>query len=59
MNDDDLRKCFAMFIVAGKIMSGKSWTAEQVWEIADALVDAKDEKQTAGLPPIKRRATKK
>ena len=55
MNDDDLRKCFAMFIVAGRIMSGKGWTPEQIWEIADSLVEAKDPQPTVGLPPIKRR----
>jgi isopropylmalate/homocitrate/citramalate synthase len=58
MNDDDLRKCFAMFVVTGKIMSGKSWTAEQVWEIADALVDAQNPQPEIGLPAIKRRKAK-
>jgi len=29
-----------------------------IWEIADLMVEARDQKHTAGLPPIKRRTKK-
>lgn len=41
MNDNDLRDCFAMFALAGAVMAGKSRTAEEVWQIADEMMEAR------------------
>lgn len=45
MNDNDLRDCFAMFALAGAVMSGKSRTAEDVWQIADEMMEARNKKE--------------
>lgn len=58
MNEDDLRDCFAMFALAGAVMSGRSRTAEEVWQIADDMMEARKSKESAGLPAIKRRVKK-
>lgn len=42
MNDNDLRDCFAMFALAGAVMAGKSRTAEDVWAIADEMMEARN-----------------
>ena len=55
MNDQDLRYCFAMFIVNGLISRASVFDMNEVWEMADALLEARDPKPAAGLPPIKRR----
>ena len=58
MNDDDLRDCFAMFALAGAVMAGRSRTAEEVWQLADDMMEARKAKESAGLPAIKRRVKK-
>jgi len=58
MNDKDLRDCFAMFALAGAVMNGKTWNPEEIWEIADSMLEAREPKQTVGLPAIKRKNTK-
>lgn len=58
MNDDDLRKCFAMFIVNGLISRASVFDMKEVWEMADALVDAQNPQPEIGLPAIKRRKAK-
>lgn len=58
MNEQDRRDCFAMMLTIGFAMKGEI-NPKAIWEIADMIIEARDEKQTAGLPPIKRRATKK
>ncbi len=42
MNDNDLRDCFAMFALAGAVMAGKSRSAEDVWAIADEMMEARN-----------------
>lgn len=64
MNEQDLRDCFAMFALNGLLTEAKNdWNnqaiAELAYSLADAMVEARDPKPTVGLPPIKRRATKK
>jgi mannose/cellobiose epimerase-like protein (N-acyl-D-glucosamine 2-epimerase family) len=54
MNDEDLRDCFAMFALAGAVMAGKSRTAEEVWQIADEMMEARKPKDEAGIASIKR-----
>ena len=58
MNEQDLRDCFAMFIVNGLISRASVFDMKEVWEIADAMLEARDPKPTVGLPPIKRRTKK-
>jgi hypothetical protein len=55
MNEQDLRDCFAMFIVNGLISRASVFDMKEVWEIADAMLEARDPGPTVGLPPLKRR----
>ena len=55
MNEEDLRDCFAMFALAGAVMAGKSRTAEEVWQIADEMMEARKPKDEAGIAAIKPR----
>lgn len=41
MNEEDLRDCFAMFALTGAFMAGKSHTAQDVWQIADEMMEAR------------------
>jgi mannose/cellobiose epimerase-like protein (N-acyl-D-glucosamine 2-epimerase family) len=57
MNDNDLRDCFAMFALAGAVMSGRSRTAEEVWQIADDMMEArkpkeKDDEEDSGIASV-------
>ena len=54
MNEDDLRDCFAMFALAGAIMNKEPWTAEQLWSVADDMVQARKAKDEAGIASVKR-----
>lgn len=53
MNEQDLRDCFAMFALAGAVMAGKSRTAEEVWQIADDMMEARTPKEV-GIRTVKR-----
>jgi mannose/cellobiose epimerase-like protein (N-acyl-D-glucosamine 2-epimerase family) len=55
MNEDDLRDCFAMFALAGAVMAGKSRTAEEVWQIADEMMEARKPKEESGIAAVKPR----
>jgi mannose/cellobiose epimerase-like protein (N-acyl-D-glucosamine 2-epimerase family) len=55
MNEEDLRDCFAMFALAGAVMAGKSRTAEEVWQIADEMMEARKPKEESGIAAIKPR----
>jgi len=55
MNDKDLRDCFAMFAMLGLISRASVWEPEEVWEIADAVIEARNSQPEVGLPAIKRR----
>ena len=59
MNDQDLRDCFAMFAMCGAIMRGETWTPKQIWETADDMVEAREPKETIGLPAIRRKTRSK
>lgn len=64
MNDNDLRDCFAMFALAGAVMAGKSRTAEEVWQIADEMMEARkkeksDEEDTGIAAVVPKRARKR
>jgi negative regulator of sigma E activity len=64
MNDNDLRDCFAMFALAGAVMAGKSHTAEEVWQIADEMMEARkkeksDEEDTGIAAVVPKRSRKR
>jgi hypothetical protein len=58
MNEQDLRDCFAMFIVNGLISRSSAFDMDEVWQMADAMMEAREPKETVGLPAIKKRARK-
>ena len=41
MNERDLRDCFALFIVNGLLSRASVFDAKEVWEIADAMLEAR------------------
>jgi mannose/cellobiose epimerase-like protein (N-acyl-D-glucosamine 2-epimerase family) len=55
MNEEDLRDCFAMFALAGAVMAGKERTAQDIWDIADDMMEARKPKEEAGIAAIKPR----
>ena len=59
MNDEDLRDCFAMFALAGAVMAGKERTAQDIWDIADDMMETRKPKEEAGIAAIKPRARKR
>lgn len=58
MNEDDLRDCFAMFALAGAIMSDKTRTAEDIWQIADSMMEARKPKEDGGIATAVKRTRK-
>ena len=55
MNDDDLRNCFAMFIVNGLISRASVFDMKEVWEMADAMLEARNVKpQEIGIKTVRR-----
>lgn len=59
MNEEDLRDCFAMFALAGAVMAGKSRSAEDIWAIADEMMEARKPKEESGIAAIKPRVRKR
>lgn len=62
MNDQDkehMRILFAGFALAGAIMSRDSWTPKKIWDIADDMVEAKDNQEPEiGIVAVKSRRRK-
>jgi negative regulator of sigma E activity len=61
MTDEELRDCFAMFALAGAVMRGTSRTAEEVWQIADEMMEArkpkeKDDEEDTGIASVAKRS---
>jgi len=54
MNEQDLRDCFAMFIVNGLLSRASVFDAKEVWEIADAMLEARKPKEETGIVAVKR-----
>jgi len=44
-----------MFIVNGLISRSSVFDMKEVWDMADAMMEARDPEPVAGLPPIKRK----
>jgi hypothetical protein len=62
MNDQDLRDCFAMFAMLGWAMNGDYHEDEiptKAYRLADAMLEARDNKSTIGLPPMRRKTRSK
>ena len=58
MNDQDLRDCFAMFIVNGLISRASVFDMEEVWQMADAMLEARRVKEEPqGIVAIKKKRT--
>ena len=59
MNENDLRDCFAMFAMTRMNWLNVETDAESCYKAADAMLEARKPKETAGLPAIKRKASSK
>ena len=57
MNENDLRDCFAMFIVNGLLSAAISYDAEEVWQMADEMLEARKPKEETGIVAVKRSST--
>ena len=56
MNDDDLRNCFAMFIANGMISRSSAFDWKEVWEMADAMLEARRiNEEPQGIVAIKKK----
>ena len=56
MNEEDLRDCFAMFALNGLLSRASVFDAKEVWEIADAIMEARNkEPEEDGIAVIKKR----
>jgi hypothetical protein len=53
MNDNDLRDCFAMFAMLGLLSRSSVWEAKEVWEIADAMLEARKKEPETGIAAVK------
>jgi hypothetical protein len=55
MNEEDLRDCFAMFALNGLLSRASVFDAKEVWEIADAIMEARNPSDEEGIAVIKKR----
>lgn len=55
MNEEDLRDCFAMFAMLGLLSRGSVWEAKEVWDIADAMLEARKKEVEDGIATIKKK----
>jgi hypothetical protein len=53
MNEQDLRDCFAMFALNGLLSRASVFDMKEVWEIADAMLEARTPKEV-GIKTVKR-----
>jgi hypothetical protein len=58
MNENDLRDCFAMFIANGMISRSSAFSWKEVWEMADAMLEARNAETEEGIVAIKKRVRK-
>jgi hypothetical protein len=60
MNENDLRDCFAMFIVNGLISRSSAFDMDEVWQMADAMLEARkaEPEQEIGIVAVKSRRKK-
>jgi hypothetical protein len=55
MNEQDLRDCFAMFALNGLLSRASVFDVKEVWEIADAIMEARNPPDEEGIAVIKKR----
>ena len=53
MSDQDLRDCFAMFALNGLLSRASVFDMKEVWEIADAMLEARTPREV-GIKTVKR-----
>ena len=60
MNENDLSDCFAMFALNGLLSRASVFDAKEVWEIADAMIEARkaEPEQEVGIVAVKSRRKK-
>jgi len=60
MNENDLRDAFAMFAMNGLLSRASVFDAKEVWEIADAMIEARkaEPEQEVGIVAAKTRRKK-
>jgi hypothetical protein len=54
MNEEDLRDCFAMFITCGLVMKYDKVDPEEIWRMADAMLETRKPKDETGIAAVKR-----
>lgn len=61
MNENDLRDCFAMFALMGYIVKRDidPHMFETCYNVADAMIKARNAKDETGIVAVKRSSTKK
>ena len=60
MNENDLRDCFAMFALNGLLIRASVFDVKEVWEIADAMLEARkaEPEPEVGIVAVKSRRKK-
>jgi hypothetical protein len=58
MNEEDLRDCCAMFIANGMISRASAFDWKEIWDMADAMVEARRINDDDGIVSIKKRTRK-
>jgi hypothetical protein len=59
MNEQDLRDCFAMFALNGLLSRASVFDAKEVWEIADAMLEARKATEQQGIAAAKPKRARK
>jgi NADPH-dependent curcumin reductase CurA len=57
VNENDLRDCFAMFIVCGMVMKYNEVDPNTIWKMADEMLEARKPKEKSGIIAVKRSPT--
>lgn len=55
MNEEDFRDVAALFIVNGLISRASVFDMKEVWEMADAMLEARNPSDEEGIAVIKKR----
>jgi hypothetical protein len=59
MNEQDLRDCFAMFALNGLLSRASVFDVKEVWEIADAMLEARNNADEQGIAAAKPKRARK
>jgi hypothetical protein len=55
MNEEDLRDCFAMMVTVGQAIHDGTINPKAIWEMADAILAARNSDDEEGIAVIKKR----